>query len=542
MRRDFDALGGRRFDLLVVGGGIHGLFAAYEAASRGLSVALVEAGDFGGGVTFNHQRTLHGGLRALQSGNLLKARRQIAERRTWAVIAPHLVRPLPFLVGTYRFTSRSRTVFRLGFAVYDTLGRRRNAGVAPELHLPRARLESRATTRALFPGIRDQGLSGGAVWYDYQTRHPERLTWCVALAAAGSGATLVNHAEAIAPRRANGRFAGCTVRDRLDGQEIEVDAAITLLAAGSRLSQVHQRAGLGGAPPLLRAINVLVNRPARDIALAAASSSGRTLTAVPWAGHVLVGTYQSSQPVDPSETGPPAEAVHELLSEANSAFPALGAGPADVRLVHHGLTPAVVRGGRTELMPEHQIVRHGSKGAPGVISLVGVKYTTARLAARQAIDAVVSEAGGGAARRSRTAISPLPFAGIADAEGRLIESMRERDVSLDPEVAAHLTSWYGIEAADVVEHAAATGGLERLVAGSPALAGEVTYAAEHAAAAHLDDVVLRRTALAAAGHPGADAVRRAASLLAARAGWSVERTAAEIERVDTAFVHATVRP
>ena len=144
MQRHFDALGGRRLDLLVVGGGIHGLFAAYEAASRGLSVALVETRDFGGGVTFNHQRTLHGGLRALQSGNLLKARRQIAERRTWAIIAPHLVRPLPFLVGTYRFTSRSRTVFRLGFAVYDTLGRRRNAGVAPELHLPRTRLESRA--------------------------------------------------------------------------------------------------------------------------------------------------------------------------------------------------------------------------------------------------------------------------------------------------------------------------------------------------------------------------------------------------------------
>src|ERR1051325_5122264 len=100
MLRDLDALTRRRFDLLVIGGGIHGLFAAYDAAQRGLSVALVDAADFGSGLSFNHQRTLHGGLRALQSGQISKARRQIRERRTWARIAPHLVRPLPFLIGT----------------------------------------------------------------------------------------------------------------------------------------------------------------------------------------------------------------------------------------------------------------------------------------------------------------------------------------------------------------------------------------------------------------------------------------------------------
>src|SRR5438105_6383228 len=95
MPRDLDSLTRRRFDLLVVGGGIHGLFAAYDAAQRGLSVALIEAEDFGSGLSLNHQRTLHGGLRALQSGQLGRVRQQIHERRTWARIAPHLIRPLP---------------------------------------------------------------------------------------------------------------------------------------------------------------------------------------------------------------------------------------------------------------------------------------------------------------------------------------------------------------------------------------------------------------------------------------------------------------
>src|SRR5579862_5662303 len=103
MRGDFttvgsDELGRQRFDLLVVGGGIHGLFAAYDASLRGLSVALVERSDFASGLSFNHQRTLHGGLRSLQAGNLARSREQIRERRAWAVMAPHLVRSLPFII------------------------------------------------------------------------------------------------------------------------------------------------------------------------------------------------------------------------------------------------------------------------------------------------------------------------------------------------------------------------------------------------------------------------------------------------------------
>src|ERR1051325_7549850 len=112
MLRDFESLTRQRWDLLIIGGGIHGLFAAYDAAQRGLSVALVERCDFGSGLSFNHQRTLHGGLRALENLELRKARQQVLERRTWARIAPHLIRPLPFLIGTYRTGRRSRTALR----------------------------------------------------------------------------------------------------------------------------------------------------------------------------------------------------------------------------------------------------------------------------------------------------------------------------------------------------------------------------------------------------------------------------------------------
>src|SRR3954468_20670380 len=152
--RDLSRLEATEFDLLIVGGGIYGLATAYDAASRGLRVALIDAADFGSGASFNHQKTAHGGLRSLGSGHLQRARESIRERRALARIAPWLLRPLPFLVGTYRSVTKNRLALRAAFKVDAWLGRGRNQGVDPELHLPVPRLVSKAATLRLFPGIR----------------------------------------------------------------------------------------------------------------------------------------------------------------------------------------------------------------------------------------------------------------------------------------------------------------------------------------------------------------------------------------------------
>ena len=507
MPRNLDALTERPYDVLVIGGGIHGLFVAYDAALRGLQVALIDRGDFGAGVSANHQRTIHGGLRELERGRWLKARRQIAERRTWAQIAPHLLRPLPFLIGTYRFSRRSRLVVRAGFKAYDIVGRSRNRDVSPELHLPRAKLESAAATRRLFPGIAEAGLSGGAVWYDYQVTFPERLTWTVALGAREAGATLHNYVEATAPVMEGGRVAGATVRDVQSEATFDVRAKVTILATGGQLASTMGAFGVSRSPAMLRAMNLLIDRPARDIATAARSPSGRTLTAVPWAGYVLVGTGQSAAPVDSDQSTPPEEAIEAFLSEANATFPTLEAMRADVRLVHHGLTPAVQRGGGSDLMPESSV----STGPGGLVSIVGVKLTTSRVTAARAVD-LACQQGAGHAGRSRTGDRPLPHAGVADVEGRLIETLRDLGVSLDRPTIKHLAGWYGTEASDVVTFAAQEG-LLALIDSTPMLEGEIAYAAEHADAIRLDDAVRRRTPLGTAGHPGEAPLAQAAAVM-----------------------------
>lgn len=524
MTRDPARLASSRFDVLIVGGGIHGLFAAWDAAARGLSTALIDRDDFGGGISFNHQRTLHGGLRALQSGQVRKCREHIAERRMWAQIAPHLVRPLPFLIGTYRGTKRSRTAVRAGFALYDLIGRQRNRDVTPELRLPDGRLESVAVTRRLFPGIAEPGLSGGAIWYDYQTIHPDRLTWCVALAAESHGAVLCNYVEATGLLQDGPAVSGLAVRDTLTGDAFVVAARRVILAAGAGLPALHAAMGLGQAPPLIRAMNLLLDRPAGDLALAASAASGRMYTAVPWQGRVLVGTHQADAVAGPTGDPATAQVLEAFLADVNTAFPSLAATADDVRFIHHALVPATQRNGRADLLSDPQWITHP---VAGVLSLVGVKYTTARLAAERAVDRL-----GLAPRADRPVAGPLPHAGIADVEGRLTEALQRIGRPLDDDVRRHLASWYGTEATVVAEAAAQVpSGLDRLSPETAVLCGDITWAARHACAPRLTDLVFRRTPLASAGHPGDTAIERAADLAAAEFGWSVSRRADELARV-----------
>ena len=409
-------------------------------------------------------------------------------------------------------------------AKHDRIGRDRNRGVLPELHLPNGRPESAAATRRLFPGIAESGLSGGAIWYDYQTVHPDRLTWCVALAATAHGAVLGNYVEVTGLVKDSGRVSAVTARDGITGNDMVIAATHVIFAAGNGLATLHAACGLGPAPPLVRAMNLLLDRPARDIAVAAASARGRMYTAVPWQGRVLVGTHQADVVGTGHEAPPSADTIDEFIAEVNTAFPALRATTQDVRMVHHAMVPASVRGRKVDLLGEPQVIPHTQVG--GVVSLVGVKYTTARLAAGCAVDAR-----GLARTTGRTGNALLPHADVADSDGLLQETLRRLRRTLDRDVMRHLASWYGTEGATVVDASAKGDGLERLSPETPVLCGEITYAARNSAATRLSDLVFRRTPLASAGHPGDAALTRAGALAAAELGWSEQRLAEELALV-----------
>jgi glycerol-3-phosphate dehydrogenase len=269
------------------------------------------------------------------------------------------------------------------------------------------------------------------------------------------------------------------------------------------------------------------------MAIAAPGPSGQVLTAVPWADVTLVGTWQSDDTMDPATPSDvPGPVLDAMLKEVNATFPSLQVRVQDVRLIHHGLTPAVVRNGRADLMPASLLLGPGTGTRPGLFAVIGVKFTTARQTAEAAIDRIGQDLGRSIGP-SRTATTPLPHARLPD-----VATDAERGqppVDLASGTHAHLLDWYGTEAADVAAFSAAHGLLDPLDAGTPVIAGEIAYAATHAQARRLSDAVLRRTRLGSTGHPGDAALARAAAAMGRILDWTQERQAEEISAVLTRY-------
>ncbi len=529
MHRDLTRLAGESFDVLVVGGGIHGLAAAYDAAQRGFSVALVERGDFGSGASFNHLKTIHGGLRYLQAGDLKRMRESILERRTLARVAPHLLTRLPFLMPTYRKLTRSRLAMWVAFRADAMIGSDRNDGVTPRLHLPAGRLLSRAECLEAFPDVRQKGLTGGALWHDYQVSNTDRLTLAFALAADAAGACLANHVEATAPLLDRGRAIGARVRDALTGAEFDVRARLTLNAAGAATGRLMAALGRKDPYPLIKAMNLVTRRPFPGPALASSTDAGRMLFVVPWEGRAVAGTSHSPEPCGPDDTHVSERELAWFIGQVNEAFPALRLTPEDVTLVHRGIVPAArSRRGEWGLEGHFRLRDHALDGVEGAVSLVAVKYTTGRAVAEAAVDLAARKLG----RRvpSRTAQVPLPGGESADLDALEEGVRRDAAGAVDDEVAAQLARTYGSGYSAVLHIVRQTpGSAARLVPDRPAIAAQVSHAVRSEMALTLTDLVTRRVPLGSMGHPGPAAARACADVMAHELGWDAARIERELQ-------------
>lgn len=472
--RDTRRLASRTFDLLVIGGGIYGLTVAADAAQRGLEVALVERHDVGSGTTFNHLRTIHGGLRYLQTLDLARARESVLERRTLARIAPWAIAPLPFVLPLSRSLTKGKAALSAGFLLDRLVSSDRNDDVPATHQLPAGRVIAPEDARASYPELSNTDMTAAAVWYDYVTVDADRLTLAWALAAAEAGATIANYAQANALLAHAGHVVGALVTDRVTGTTIEVRARHVVNATGGAIDRLLAPFGAATGLPLLRAVNVVTNRPAPSAALGGRSASGRNLFLVPWQGRAVFGTWESPSTCEPDDTAIGAAALQAFLDELNQAFAWARLTAESVTLIHRGVVPARIRHGQPPTLEGHELVyEHAAEGLGGVISVAGTKYTTARTVAARIVDRI-AQWHGGPLRPCRTAEVPLP----------------------------HVT-----------------------VSGDALLA----HAAAHEMVVTLGDAVLRRTPLAAVGDPGDGALAHAASIVGRVLGWDDVRTAFEIQ-------------
>ncbi|HET9465582.1 MAG TPA: glycerol-3-phosphate dehydrogenase/oxidase [Gemmatimonadales bacterium] len=551
MQRDLSALGGLEFDVAVVGGGICGAAVAWDAAQRGLSVALLERGDFGEATSATSLKVAHGGIRYLQHLDLARVRESSRERSALLRVAPHLVSPMPVLVPAYGHGMQGPEALAAAFLLLNALTCDRNRGISGQCRVPRARVLSRAEALALCPEVDSAGLTGAGLFWDGQIRNPPRLVWEFVRTAGRAGAAAVNYCEVREIVLRGNRVVGVKALDRLTDSEFDVRARVVVNAAGPFAERLGVRSGIQphSRIPLSRDLALVLARcPGRKEALALQttyrdpdaflSRGSRHLFLVPWRDVTLVGVHSAIYRGDPDCLRVTPEEVGLFLDEVNLAAPWLHLESSDVAMIYAGLLPIGANdlvGANVSFGKRASVVDNAlTDRIEGLVTAVANRFTTARGVAERAVDLAARKLGR-SVPPSRTAITPL-YGAPSDSPGDLTRDVARHAVGrLDKDVVEQLAQNHGSAWPQVLHLVREESSLGETVGRSRTLRAEVVHAVREEMAQALGDCVFRRTDIATAGNPGQSTLRECAQLMARELGWSAMRQERELEEVYTRF-------
>jgi glycerol-3-phosphate dehydrogenase len=529
MHRDLRRLANDEFDLLVIGGGATGACVARDASLRGLQVALVEANDFAYATSAHNSKLVHGGLRYLRNFELGLVRESLRERRIWQRIAPHLVRPLPFLVPMYGGGIGGRATLSAGLTLYDLLSFDRGWLDDPAQRLPGHRWFRRDHALAREPALKGPDFGGAFLYYDAQMYSPERLALECLIDASDHGAALANHIGAERLLLRNGKVEGAAVRCSVSGAEIDIRARSTVVAAGPWADLFLNRA-LGTAEFKLvrsKGIHLIVPPMTKGDAFTVATPHGHFFV-LPWRGFSILGTTDTAFAGSPDSVGVSEEDIASFLAFVNAHLPAAQLKRSDVRHFYAGLRPLVDDGSRDTYGASRraELIDHKSKdNIDGLISAIGGKWTTSRDLAEQVVDLTMQKLGK-PRRTASTATQLLPGGRI----GRLDEFAKTHSPEND-----HIARLYGAKLGQILALAKERPEFAARLSPSGDIGAQVAYAVREEMALTLDDAVMRRTGIGQLGPPDAQALVAAASIMATELGWTDTRKAKEIETVAGSF-------
>ena len=555
MKRDLHLLESKIFDLLIIGGGIYGSAVAWEAALNGLSVALIEKRDFGHGTSANSLKIIHGGLRYLQNVDLRRMRKSIMARRTLLRIAPHLVQPLKFIVPTFGKNIYSRPASFFALLINDLISWDRNRALGRDQAIPRGTILTKGEFLKLVPGFKIDGCTGGAVWYDAIVANSERLTLELVCSAVYQGACAVNYVKAEDLITENRKVRGVSAVDQLTGQSIPIRARFIVKAMGPHIDEITNSSPRI-APlhlKMTKAVNVFIKRSIfKDYAVGFYGRDDfghkgmerihnqRAFFCVPWNGGTLIGTTYHGISGFLNDLRVTHHDVKDLLDRFNYRWPDAGLSLGDVGFCHAGLVPVFEKnlpaGMRTRLQKNSIFIDHYKRdGIQGLISIVGVKYTTAIIEARDIVVEVCKRLGQSNFRRQ-----PVP---VLPGAGRLRQSR-----SLGLEGSTRLKEGWNFDSTNRFKcHYGTTSNKIRMLAdknpdlSEPVLEGvsitaaEVVHFAREEMAQKISDILLRRTNVGWFGFPGDVFIQRCGEIMSEELGWDLKRKQAEIDDVKKEF-------
>ncbi|WP_287003965.1 MULTISPECIES: glycerol-3-phosphate dehydrogenase/oxidase [Gordonia] len=513
-------LGTEQFDIVVIGGGVVGVGAALDAATRGLRVALVEARDIASGTSSRSSKMFHGGLRYLEQLEFGLVREALHERElSLSLLAPHLVKPLPFL---YPLTHRvwERPYVAAGIFLYDTMGGAKS--------VPGQKHVTRSGALRVAPALKRDSLIGGIRYHDTVV-DDARHSLTVGRTAANYGAVIRTSTQVVGFLRDADRIMGVRVRDTENGETAEIKAHCVINAAGVWTDEVRALSKQRGRFKVRasKGVHIVVprDRIVSETAIILRTASS-VLFVIPWETHWIVGTTDTDWHLDLAHPAATRADIDYLLERVNEVL-VTPLRHDDIEGVYAGLRPLLAGEDEatSKLSREHAV----AEIAPGLISIAGGKYTTYRVMAADAVDACVDFI---PTRVAPSITERVPLIG-ADGYFALInqcESLGEK-YGLHPYRIRRLLNRYGSLIDDVLFYAADDPSLLRPLEAAPQyLRVEVVYAAVDEAALHLEDILARRTRISIEyAHRGVDCAQEVADLVAPVLGWGPEKVAFEVE-------------
>jgi Glycerol-3-phosphate dehydrogenase len=548
MKREPAKLTNTTYDLLIIGAGINGACAAWDATLRGLSVAIIDKGDFGAATSANSLKVIHGGLRYLQKADIQRTRMSIQERSALLRIAPNFINPMPCLIPTYGHYKRGKEIMRLALKINDFFGFDRNSHIAPDKYIPNGKVISKDECLKLFPHFNITGLTGGAMWYDCQVSNSERLTLSFILSAEKAGAIPCNYIEATGFIKENNKIIGVKVVDTLTGEENEIYARLILNTSGPWVYRIMDMSKNEEPDKTRRsntalAVNLVFPNTFGKVAIGIRSNThrehdpicggNRFLFMAPWGDFMLFGTLYKKICDDINTYNVPEEVIQELIDEFNEVCPGLGLNYESVSFYHKGFIPikSNVSKKNSSLLLEHdKIIDHSiSDGVAGLVSSVCIKYTTARHLAQKTIDLIFKKLGKDS--------PPCKTAHVPVCGGEVVQLKDYNGIhSIPLESIKRLLTNYGNCYKDVLHYAQADPiWMAPINEDSQVLRCEILHSIRAEMAVKLADIVFRRTDLGTARFPSHKQLKVVAKIMAGELNWGEDKQARELNEVISTY-------
>ena len=527
------------FDVVIIGGGITGAAVAYDAASRGLRVALLEKEDFGWATSSATSKLIHGGLRYLQNLEFGLVRESLKERRILENIAPNLVYPIPFLVPGYADMKRSKWILRTGLSLYDLLAFDKGWTWDRTQKIRHHQWVSKKKILEMEPLVRGKGMTGGSIYYDCQCIYPERMTLAFIKSAVKAGAKTANYARVrefnVADDR---RIVGVRVEDLLNGRTVDVNGSLVVNCGGPWADLVLQMAGTGEKKHQIKrseGIHILTRKLKSNHAIVMWTPKGRHFFMVPWRGLQMIGTTDKEYVGDPDNWRVTRESIEELIRDTNESIGDGSLTYEDISFAYGGLRPLVDSDaqGTYESSRKYEIYDNADEGFDGLITVEGGKYTTSRHLALN-VGKMIERKLNRNPVKSKTHKTFLAGCEITDMEA-FFRVLKEDHSDFSEPTLEYVGRNYGTESRHVFDLARRHPDLAGVQNEEGQILASVVFAVQKEMAVTLKDILFRRTGLGNVGHPGKDVMQKVADIAAKELNWDAPRADKELALAEEAL-------